>query len=86
MSEMPSTIEMMKNLTVDMIKVIKQIGRDETWLVTPEKAAERFEICKSCDLFNEKDNRCTKCGCFMKKKVLYKAVSCPIGKWSEQSG
>lgn len=46
-----------------------------------ELAAYRLEICKTCEFYREKSNRCMKCGCFMKMKTTLKKATCPVGKW-----
>ncbi|QDP62276.1 MAG: hypothetical protein GOVbin2066_43 [Prokaryotic dsDNA virus sp.] len=45
---------------------------------------ERWNHCKGCT-FLTKNNRCTKCGCFMKVKVKFNKAKCPIGIWSSNS-
>ena len=44
---------------------------------------KRWDHCKGCT-FLTKNNRCRKCGCFMKAKVKFKQASCPIGIWSKE--
>ena len=39
----------------------------------------RWDLCSSCEFL--KDNKCDKCGCFMKVKHKMAIASCPIGKW-----
>ena len=49
-----------------------------------ELSKERLEICKSCEFFNNKNEkliRCNKCGCLLNIKTLFKSQSCPINKW-----
>ena len=41
---------------------------------------ERWNHCKGCT-FLTSNNRCRKCGCFMKLKVKFKKSKCPIGIW-----
>jgi hypothetical protein len=41
----------------------------------------RYEICKSCTLFNTAIKTCTACGCFMQLKTKLAHASCPIEKW-----
>ena len=48
----------------------------------PDKVYEtRLNLCKSCESFNELENRCEECGCYMpgKAKVIFE--SCPLKKW-----
>ena len=46
-----------------------------------ELAKYRFEICKSCEFFKPKTERCSKCGCFMKLKTKIHGAVCPMSKW-----
>ena len=39
----------------------------------------RWDICSSCEFLN--NNKCEKCGCFMKVKHKLAMAKCPIGKW-----
>ena len=39
----------------------------------------RWDICSGCEFLN--DNKCDKCGCFMKVKHKLAMASCPEGKW-----
>ena len=42
---------------------------------------ERIAICESCEFYFKSTTNCKKCGCFMKIKTKFKAMSCPIQKW-----
>jgi hypothetical protein len=49
---------------------------------SPEELMEaRLEICKMCEFYKAKTNRCGKCNCFMKLKTTLKDAKCPVGKW-----
>ena len=39
----------------------------------------RWDLCLGCEFL--KDNKCEKCGCFMKVKHKLAMASCPVGKW-----
>ena len=41
----------------------------------------RISICESCEFYIKSTTNCKKCGCFMKIKTKFKAMSCPIQKW-----
>jgi hypothetical protein len=41
----------------------------------------RLSVCRGCERFEPKLERCLECGCFMKLKVTLEDASCPIGKW-----
>ncbi len=49
----------------------------------PKLSEQRLEICRKCDFFenNLKIFRCSKCGCLLQIKTLFKSQSCPINKW-----
>lgn len=44
-------------------------------------AAQRMNICMSCDRLFKTTRQCKECGCFMKIKVRLKNASCPLDKW-----
>ena len=46
-----------------------------------DEVAARFEVCKTCEFFLPRSERCKKCGCFMRLKTTLQQASCPIGKW-----
>ncbi len=56
-------------------KVKKNIIHDEGVLKM------RWDLCSSCEFL--KDNKCQKCGCFMKVKHKMAIAKCPIGKWDK---
>ena len=39
----------------------------------------RWDLCSGCEFL--KDNKCEKCGCFMKVKHKLAMAKCPIDKW-----
>jgi hypothetical protein len=41
----------------------------------------RLETCKACEFFDPDQQRCTKCGCWMKFKVTMSYEKCPVDKW-----
>jgi hypothetical protein len=41
----------------------------------------RLAICRSCSSFDRSCEKCTECGCPMKRKVKFKYAECPRGKW-----
>ena len=43
---------------------------------------KRWDICKGCEFLN--NNKCEKCGCFMKVKTRVATARCPIGKWEKE--
>jgi hypothetical protein len=49
--------------------------------VSRQVAKERLDICYTCPEFQQRMQRCSKCGCFMKMKVVLEKAKCPLGKW-----
>ena len=35
----------------------------------------------TCDKLNQKNKRCSVCGCFMDYKTMLHDTACPLGKW-----
>jgi hypothetical protein len=72
----PSAPDLAKNL----FETAKQLARnplpadDETYL-------RREKICNSCEHFDQRQNRCRKCGCMLKAKMRIKLAKCKVGKW-----
>ena len=53
--------------------------------VSSEIREERYDTCKQCPAFRQKDKRCSECGCFMEAKTWVNAspnILCPLNKWS----
>ena len=42
---------------------------------------ERWDICNSCEFL--KDDKCLKCGCYMRAAIKLKGKACPVGKWGK---
>ena len=67
------------NNTLDMRtlpdRIKKNIIHDE------EVLKMRWDLCSSCEFLN--NNKCDKCGCFMKVKHKLKIAKCPEGKWDK---
>ena len=77
----PSTFQMAKNLSSDIIKNIKSVSQGNSLSVSDAVINNRKNICNSCEFFEKGSDRCTKCGCNVAVKTYLKASSCPIGKW-----
>jgi hypothetical protein len=46
-----------------------------------EEIEKRHKICESCEYFDKLNEKCKKCGCYTRLKVMFKYSSCPINKW-----
>lgn len=80
----PSLGEQAKNLAKyswDLVNYIHQ-NREGVLFVSDEVYRERMTICKACDKYDELDNRCRQCGCFLPPKAKMILDSCPLDKWT----
>ena len=67
------------NDTLDMRTVSDRIKRN---IIHDEDVLKmRWDLCLGCEFLN--DNKCDKCGCFMKVKHKLAMASCPVGKWDK---
>ena len=65
------------NDSIDMRTVPKAVKRN---IIHNEEVLKmRWDICSGGEFL--KDNKCEKCGCFMKVKHKLAQASCPIDKW-----
>ena len=65
------------NDSIDMRTAPKAVKRN---IIHDEEVLKmRWDICTGCEFLN--DNKCEKCGCFMKVKHKLAMASCPEGKW-----
>lgn len=77
--DMPTAIEMAKNLLRDGGNIIGNALKGNSTLVSDEVRDQRWNTCLSCPFLQ--NNRCTQCGCFMKVKVAFHTSKCPESKW-----
>ena len=61
-------------------KTAKQIVKNPK-LADDDLFNKRMEICKACPAYDAKQNRCMKCGCYLKGKARFEAAVCPLRKW-----
>ena len=67
------------NDSIDMRTASNTIKRS---LIHDEEVLKmRWDICSGCEFL--KDDKCEKCGCFMKVKHKLAMAKCPIGKWDK---
>jgi len=77
--ELPSVMEMAKNLAADGTKIIKNAIFGNKTLVDDELREQRWSICQQCPRLQ--NDRCLECGCFMKVKVAFQTSKCPLENW-----
>lgn len=77
--ELPSAMEMAKNLMKDGTAIIKNAFSGNQTLVSDEVRTERWSICGGCPRLQ--NDRCLECGCYMKVKVAFQTSKCPLEKW-----
>jgi len=82
LSEYPSLFQQARNLAKDVWKTGKNAAKGLPILVSAEDGFRRLELCRFCDKFDSKTERCSECGCFMKVKTQLASASCPLGKWN----
>ena len=84
--EFPSIKEQGKNLAKFTFEVVKDsvlnIGVTEGEVfANDELKKERMDICKKCEHYSMRQERCKQCGCWLVHKVKFKVSECPIKKW-----
>lgn len=77
--EMPTAIEMARNLLRDGGKIVSNAIKGNPTLVDDSVREQRWNTCLSCPRLQ--GDRCLECGCFMKVKVAFKTSVCPLDKW-----
>ena len=81
----PSLFEQGKNLAAFSFEVVKNAMTGGALFVSDKIKNERMEICKSCEFYDEKENKCIECGCLLEYKTQFALDSCPKQKWSISS-
>jgi hypothetical protein len=81
----PSLQQQGKNLAKFTFELIKHSLQSGALLVSDEVKQERLAICNKCEWYDESQDRCKECGCFMDQKASFAIDSCPLDKWSESN-
>ena len=84
--EFPSIHEQGKNLAKFTFEVVKNVidispTNDTKLILSEEEQKQRLDVCKKCDYYSVRQNRCRQCGCYLGTKVKFGSAECPIGKW-----
>lgn len=64
----------------NLVNYITQ-NRDQILFVSDETYSERINLCKGCEKFNELENMCEECGCYVPSKAKIILESCPLKTW-----
>jgi hypothetical protein len=84
----PSPLQQVKNLAGFSWEVMKYIHehQGEILFVSEDVYKERYSTCKGCEKFDEMENKCMECGCYIPGKARVILDSCPLGKWTADKG
>ena len=77
----PSLGEQVQNFGSSFHELVSRAVQGNRLLAPRATQLGRLEMCKGCEFFDKKQERCTKCGCFIKAKVVFSYETCPEGKW-----
>lgn len=79
----PSLFQQGKNLAGFAWELINYIesNQDKVLFVSDEVYKKRVLTCRGCDKYDELNNRCMECGCYVPAKAKIILDSCPLNKW-----
>lgn len=75
--EMPSLIQQATNFTKSTIKHVTTGAKNADMNLQQQ----RLDICNDCSFYDKENDRCKKCGCFLKVKTKWLSSQCPLKKW-----
>ena len=75
-----SGIDLAKRLAGAVVKEVAAIASGQSG-VTDAEIVERMDTCRSCAMYDDQQNRCNACGCFLNAKALFRSAECDLGKW-----
>ena len=50
-------------------------------ILPKEELNIRLDICRDCESFLPRLERCAECGCFLQIKARFRVFNCPVNKW-----
>lgn len=54
---------------------------DASFVASSDCQEERWNLCKSCEHYDEQPQGCKYCGCYLPAKIKDQWGECPIDKW-----
>jgi len=75
-----SGIDLARRLGASMVREAVAIASGQSG-VTDDEIVERMNTCRSCEMYDDQQNRCNACGCFLNAKALFRSAECDLGKW-----
>ena len=81
--QFPSIDQQFNNLSKFVFEMSTDIFKEGNLnvFVDDELKKERMNICRKCEFFSARQERCKKCGCWLDYKTKFSASTCPIDKW-----
>src|SRR5271166_3179242 len=79
--EYPPLFQQAVNAARAVGSVVSAAVHGEPITVPQEEQDRRLAICHSCEFWDAKQSRCSKCGCFGQWKTWLASQKCPVGKW-----
>lgn len=82
--KLPAVMAVARNATVAGARAAARLARHQPVLVEASRRDERLEICRACEWFRARDERCAhrRCGCYVRIKVRLTSERCPDGRWA----
>ena len=77
LNSLPSIGQMALNFAGAVARDLKA-GRPRR---SPEEVESILTICRGCEHWRNDDQRCGKCGCWIRKKASWAQEHCKLGKW-----
>lgn len=78
---LPSLPTQIKNAAGAVARVASAVVNNKPVMATEDIVKERELICQGCEFLIKEKNRCSKCGCWYKRKISLATEHCPIQKW-----
>ena len=62
-----------------------QEASGKEWMASKNCQKERWSICDECEYFDEPEEGCKYCGCYLPHKIKDPFGDCPLDKWISNS-